>query len=120
MSGDREPDRLTTEQFASWWRQTGEHELRQVLFWRWDPIGVSEYFPNTADEYDGYAPQIAHALRGEASDEELAQLILGLEHDAMGLPSRPEDDRVPSLVALLRLWFENSQSSWRDFGPVRR
>ena len=120
MPTDRDPGDLTTEEFASWWKQTGEHELRQVLFWRWDPIGVSDHFPNTVDEYDGYAPQIARALRAEASDEELGRMILGFEHEAMGLSPRPDVDRVQTLVGLLRLWFENSQDSWRDFGPVRR
>lgn len=63
---------LTSEQFAAWWKQTGEHELRQLLLWRWDPIGVAELFPNTADEYDGYAPQIVQILRRGGPAEELA------------------------------------------------
>ena len=100
--------------------QTGEHGLRQLLFWRWDPIGVSDYIPNTADEYDGYAPQIVQALRDEASDEKLVRMIQRFEHDTMGPSPRPDLDRVPTLVELLRLWFEDSRASWRDFGPVRR
>ena len=120
MPAAGDPDRLTTEEFAAWWKETGEHELRQVLVWRWDPIGVSDHFPNAADEYDGYAPQIAQALHDESTDEELARMILGFERDAMGLGASPEDDRVQTLVGQLHLWFDNSRASWRDFGPVRR
>lgn len=43
-------DKLTTDEFARWWHETGEHELRQLLLWRWDPIGVADYFPNTVGE----------------------------------------------------------------------
>jgi hypothetical protein len=40
-------DALTTNEFARWWRETGEHELRQELLWSWDPLGVADPFPNT-------------------------------------------------------------------------
>jgi hypothetical protein len=68
MAGDP-PEQLTTEEFARWWKETGEHELRQILLWRRDPIGVADFFPNTAEEYDGYAPQIVQSLRNGASPE---------------------------------------------------
>jgi len=58
-----DPEPLDADEFARWWKETGEHELRQILFWKWDPIGVSDIFPNTADDYDGYAPPIVSALR---------------------------------------------------------
>lgn len=48
-----EPDELNRP--AQWWDETGEYELRQILHWRWDPIGVSSVFPYAADEYDDYA-----------------------------------------------------------------
>jgi hypothetical protein len=112
-------DDLTTEQFALWWKQTGEHELRQLLLWRWDPIGVADMFPNTADEYDGYAPQVIQLLRKGAQAEQLAAHLAAVERDAMGL-SRGSPERLEHLGRLLLLWYENSQASWEDFGPVRR
>ena len=60
-------DHSGEEEFALWWSETGERELRQLLFWKWDPIGVNPFFPRTADEYDGYATQVVTALRTGAS-----------------------------------------------------
>ncbi len=51
-SSTPEPEALSTEDFARWWKETGEHELRQILFWKWDPIGAFDSSPNTTDEYD--------------------------------------------------------------------
>ena len=119
MSVEGHSERLSVEEFASWWHETGEHELQQVLLWRWDPIGVSDCFPNTADEYDGYAPQIVQALRNGASEEEIAHMLAGIEHDSIGL-AVPAATRLRPIAEFLRSWFENSQDSWRRFGPVRR
>jgi hypothetical protein len=110
---------LTVEEFAVWWRETGERELRQVLFWRWDPLGVADNFPETADEYDGYAPQVVQALRRGAEVEELMELLVGFERDSMGL-SAPPLARLSPLAESLRLWFEKSQDFWRCFGGGRR
>src|SRR3954447_432006 len=119
MTAGEDSDGLTAEEFAAWWRETGEHELRQVLLWRWDPLGVADHFPNTADEYDGYAPQVVQALRKGASETELMQLLAGFERDSMGL-SAPAPTRLRRLADSLLLWFKNSQDSWRKFGAVRR
>ncbi len=118
-SGPSNPDALSTEDFARWWKETGEHELRQILFWKWDPIGVCDSFPNTADEYDGYAPRVVGALRRGASEGEIATLLHSIEHDAMGL-ARGATDHLREVAQLLVGWFENSHDSWSDFGPVRR
>lgn len=110
---------LIADEFARWWRETGEHELRQVLFWRWDPIGVSDYFPNTADEYDGYAPQLVQLLREGGGPEEVAAHLGGLERGPIGFAdSSPE--RLRELGELIHDWYGNSQGSWAEFGPVRR
>lgn len=110
---------LTTEEHARWWRETGEHELRQVLLWRWDPIGVADYFPNTADEYDGYAPQVVEVLRGGADAAAVAAHLRDVESAAMDGPfTSPE--RLGYLGSLLCSWYESSQASWSEFGPMRR
>jgi hypothetical protein len=90
-----------------------------VLLWRWDPLGVADLFPNTADEYDGYAPQVVQALRNGASETELMQLLARFERDSMGLRA-PALTRLRPLADSLLLWFQNSQDSWRNFGAVRR
>jgi hypothetical protein len=110
---------LTTEEFARWWRETGEHELRQLLLWRWDPIGVADYFPNTANEYDGYAPQVVQVLRKGGDAGAIAAHLGDVERHAMDGPiTSPE--RLGYLGSLIRHWYENSEKSWSDFGPAHR
>lgn len=41
-------------------------ELRQILYWRWDPIGVSDEFPLNAGEYDLYWFRCRDLPRSEA------------------------------------------------------
>lgn len=112
-------DGLTTEDFARWWRETGEHELRQVLLWRWDPVGVADYFPNTADEYDGYAAQLVQVLRKGGDADAVAAHLREVERQSMDGPiTSPE--RLGYLGTLLCDWYESSQDSWSEFGPLRR
>jgi hypothetical protein len=110
---------LDDESFARWWNETGEHELRQVLYWKWDPLGVNYAFPNTADEYDHYAPEVVSALREGASETEVVLLLSAIERERIAVP-RDRTERLPEFVAELGIWFEHSQSSWSRFGPVRR
>jgi hypothetical protein len=37
---------LSPDQAERWADEAGFGELRQVLLWRWDPIGLAESFPN--------------------------------------------------------------------------
>ena len=38
--------RLGSDHFARWSKETGERELRQLLSWKWDPLGaVAISFP---------------------------------------------------------------------------
>jgi hypothetical protein len=46
------PSSLTEEQYARWSQESGFAELRQILYWLWDPIDVNNAFPHTHDEYD--------------------------------------------------------------------
>jgi hypothetical protein len=110
-----EPEDLAAAEFRRWWGETGEGELRQVLYWRWDPLGVSGYFPNTADEYDDYAPGIVALLRLGVGDEVLADHLAFLERQPMGLPS-PDGGRRGEVAALLCAWFHSSLDAWRS-GP---
>jgi hypothetical protein len=106
------PADLTREQFARWWRETGERELRQVLLWRWDPIGVSDSFPNAADEYDGYGPGVVALLRAGASEDDVADHLGFVERETMGLPADDPAQRA-KVAQLLMGWFANSVDSWQ-------
>jgi hypothetical protein len=111
-----EPEDITAEQFARWWKETGERELRQVLFWRWDPIGVADYFPNTVGEYDDYPPGIAALLRLGVNAEGVGEHLEFLEREPMGLAA-PDPDRCGRTAGLLVEWYANSVASWLRFGP---
>jgi hypothetical protein len=65
-----------------------EDVLRQ-----WDPIGV---FPCSVggprDEYDGYAPELLHALRAGDSVAELARQLSAIRTKLMCLPENSTAD----------------------------
>lgn len=111
--------RLHDDDFARWWQETGEYELRQILYWKWDPIGVTSAFPYTVDEYDRYAAWVVAALREGASREEIAEILVAIEDEQMGLGKRPPDYRWPVAAYILE-WFDSSQNRWVEFGPLRR
>jgi hypothetical protein len=67
-----EPSSLTEEQYARWWQETGFAELRQILYWLWDPINVNNAFPLNDDEYDRYAKILLSRLRKGASAIDVA------------------------------------------------
>src|SRR3954451_22436586 len=107
MASDR--GRLSDDQHAAWWRQAGEQELRELLFWRWDPIGVSGSFPNARDEYDAYAPRVAALLRGGASGEGIHPALDQVAVERMGLArGRPGAAVVPEVGR----WYERSPPRW--------
>lgn len=93
-----------------WWRQAGSGELRQLLFWRWDPIGVADEFPLTAAEYDSYVEPLATLLRDGASAALLARHLGEIERDEMGFEGRSDPLDVAEL--LLR-WYAESLDLWR-------
>ncbi|PBJ41360.1 hypothetical protein BB737_01955 [Mycobacterium avium subsp. hominissuis] len=115
----REANRLDAVEFARWWQETGEYELRQILHWKWDPIGISGVFPYAADEYDSYAPTIAAALSRGESTEGIAALLSSNECERMRLDERSPDARQ-KLAADILAWFESSQIRWLEFGPLGR
>jgi hypothetical protein len=112
-------ERLSSDDFARWWKETGERELRQLLYWKWDPIGVSDSFPQAIDEYDGYAPQVVQALRRGAAQNEISVMLETIERNRMGLGRAPSG---PAKVAARRIldWYAESQDRWLEFGPLRQ
>jgi hypothetical protein len=109
--------------FARWWKETGEYELRQILHWKWDPIGVADEFPYAADEYDVYALPIASALM-DSSTEEIVAMLSDVEEERMGLGSAPNagaaTQRLTDLAEYALAWIGASQARWLELGPLRR
>jgi len=102
---------LTTVQYAHWSKDTGLRELGQILYWRWDPLGVSDDFPATEDEYDSYAQMLLGRLRQGLSEDAVADYLLAVEKESMG--QRLSSNAHLQYVAELVLgWYEESMLSW--------
>lgn len=72
----------------SWWRESGEDELRALLY-EWDPIGVSAEPDWPRDEYDELIEPLRARLAAGAPAGELAIFLeqhvtehIGVEADA--------------------------------------
>ena len=61
----------------------------EILFYLWDPIGVSKA-PQARDEYYSYLPRVfAHLIEG-AKDHEISAYLMKVEERSMGLTSNKE------------------------------
>jgi hypothetical protein len=113
--------RLDDDALTRWWQETGESELRQILHWKWDPIGIAHAFPWAADEYDMYAPQLADSLKDGVNAEQVAEILLLIETHRMALTDSAAAAVTRRKVAdSIVEWYENSQERWRQFGPRPR
>jgi hypothetical protein len=112
-------DELDDAEFVRWWAETGEFELRQVLYWRWDPIGIADAFPLSAGEYDTYAFEICEALRASGGRETVVRVLGEIQRERMGL-SGADDAQLNAVAGLIELWFDASPDRWRGLGPVSR
>lgn len=72
--------------------------VRTLLPSDWDPIGVRDA-PTAQDEYDAYAKGVLGLLEAGASQARLADYLIGVEADAMGL--HPDRRRAEAVVARL-------------------
>ena len=115
QSADRSPPdlRLSQDEYLRWWREAGERELRQLLLWRWDPIGVADAFPSTEDEYDDHAGAVIKALRSGEGKPGVLRTLLQVEREMMDGPLS-SDQHLDYAAGLIVDWFENSTQRWRD------
>ena len=67
-------------------RRSGELEssVKDVLWQRWDPIGVNDV-PEAYGEYDSYAGPIATLIRRGATEQELREHLEAITADRMGI-----------------------------------
>ena len=73
----------------------------EVLHYVWDPIGISRA-PMARAEYHAYLPQVFALLQEETDSERLAQYLVAIEGERMGLTAHPEHAQV--VAALLIAW----------------
>ncbi len=114
VKDDDVPPKLDVESHAWWWKQTGARELRQVLYWRWDPIGVADSFPVTEFEYDAYLGGVLGLLKRDAGAEEIATYLHSVERERITLQTS-EGTRM-AVATLLVDWYPESLARWQE-GP---
>ena len=59
-----------------------QNSIRQILFFDWDPIGVSRD-STCDDEYDAYIAPIYRVLVGSRSEEEIVNRLFQMARDSM-------------------------------------
>lgn len=85
--------------WRTWYRRTGERQLRAVVLEAWDPIGVGEDSPT---EYDSYLGRIAGVLRRGGTVEDVLSLLRSIAIYEMGMPW-PERDR--KAAGAIHAWY---------------
>jgi len=87
----------------------------EVLYYVWDPIGVSG-IPQARDEYESYVPHVCALLRDGAGQEAIAEYLASAVGEAMGL--KPDVARGHEVASILVNWaefLEASPMSEQDF-----
>jgi hypothetical protein len=68
--------------------------IDEILWNDWDPIGINEYKEEARDEYQSYLPKIFNLKIDNAGKELIAQHLLKIETEMMGLSGNIEKCRV--------------------------
>jgi hypothetical protein len=68
--------------------------IDEILWKDWDPIGINEYEEDARDEYQSYLPQIFKLKIDNAGKELIAQHLLNIETERMGLSGNIENCRI--------------------------
>ena len=76
----------------------------EVLHYIWDPIGVAGA-PGARDEYDSYLSQVFKLLRDGAQGEEIADYLVRVETESMGMAtSRTRAQNTATVLLEWRDW----------------
>jgi len=76
--------------------------IRKVLFFDWDPIGVSK-LGDLDDEYDAYIASIYRILVSSRSEDDIVNRLNQIERDSMGLSGTDAAKLRPVARKLLEL-----------------
>ena len=60
-------------------------QVSAILRDAWDPIGIRDV-PKAEDEYEDYVPAVAKCVAEGASAGEIAEVLLEIERESLGLP----------------------------------
>jgi hypothetical protein len=78
-------------------------ELRQILYWRWDPLGVCDSFPLNGGEYDRYAAELLGRLEAGAREEEVTAYLEWIEREWIGAGAGSARER--EIGPMVAWWF---------------
>ncbi len=70
-----------------------QHEIASILLQDWDPIGIADT-PEAHDEYDGHVGAIYRLLASHATPESVAEHLVTVETEVMGLPRVEPGERL--------------------------
>ena len=73
--------------------------IDEILFYKWDPIGVSD-MDWSRDEYHGYLPRVFAMALEYSEPEDIANYLNEISTNNMGLDSRPEHDMTIAKLVL--------------------
>lgn len=74
--------------------------IDEILFYVWDPIGISRT-DWARDEYQAYLPRVFRMVVDQAPTKEVADYLITIEADHMGLERRDGiEKRTEEVVAL--------------------
>ena len=68
-------------------------KLREIGWAKWDPIGLGKTEGWPEDEYDSYLLQAAGRLWNGARQKEVANYLVSIETEYMGLGEAPDVDQ---------------------------
>lgn len=103
------------EEHERWWREAGEQQLRQILYWRWDPIGIADDFPWSEGEYNDYARPIVEHLRARGQEHDLVGILGQIELGEMELDNtRALRRRRLEIADFIAEWYADSLVKWED------
>ncbi|MEO6847737.1 MAG: hypothetical protein ABI443_09260 [Chthoniobacterales bacterium] len=82
----------------------------EVLFYLWDPIGVSPT-PEARDEYQSYLPQVFSLVKNSTDGADIVEYLLSVATDRMGLPaSSGKATQVAEILIRYRKWIKEKES----------
>jgi hypothetical protein len=77
-------------------------QVKEVLWEDWDPIGVNG-FSGAEDEYDSYAEEILSIARQTHSANAVAEHLVAIEYERMGLFKRNTSKVMSVAEKILKL-----------------
>ena len=79
--------------------------VSELLYYWWDPIGVNDQPACNREEYDSYVPGVMRLLNDGASAQAVADHLLKIEMDSMGLgPGAQDNPNLRLAERLVDVW----------------